>query len=125
MEEATPEAYRVFVVSADQRVLVALAALINATPGMLVVDLTDCCADASSIPGAGSADAAVIEVDAAHPDADLATIRELARRVPVVAVCDASEGPRALAAGATAYCVKGTDPDRLVAVVAGAAGAGC
>ena len=125
MAEPTNEAHRIIVVSADQRVLVALAALINATPGMLVVARTNCLAYASTIFGSGGANAAVVEVGAAHPDADLATIRELARRVPVVAVCDVSEGPGALAAGATACCDKGTDPDRLVAVVAAAAGAGC
>ena len=118
MARHSVDTHRVLVIEADPRVRVALAALINATPGMLVAAAIDSRADLSRIARATGATAAIVDVDAGHPADDLATIHELAHHLPVVAVCDVASGALAVTAGATAFCDKGGDPDRLIAALA-------
>lgn len=121
MAQPTSDIQRVLVVDADARVRAALAALIDATPGLQV-------AATASIQGAGaiarSADAtvAVVDVDALAPEDDLVVIRQLAEHLPVVAVCYGTAGGiRAVAAGATAFCDKNGGPDALITAVSAAA----
>lgn len=122
MGQWSQERERVLVVDADARVRAALAALIDATPGLHVVAATGSTADAGTIACTSRATVAVVDVDAGQPDDDYAVIGQLAGRLPVVAICHAAfSGARALGAGATALCDKSGDPDALTAAVAAAA----
>lgn len=113
---------RVLVIDADTRVRAALAALIEATPGLRVVATTGSTADAGSIACSTRATVVVVDVDAGHRDDDFAVIRQFASQLPVVAICYAgSSGAGAVAAGATALCDKSGDPDALTAAVTAAA----
>jgi len=115
-------AQRVLVVDRDARVRAALAALIDATPGLEVAAATGSVAEAALLAQATGAAVAVVDIEASRPDDDLAAIHELAGRLPVVAVCAAnSAGARAVTAGATAFCDKDGDADCLTAAVAAAA----
>lgn len=121
MAQPTSEIQRVLVVDADARVRAALAALIDSTPGLQVA-ATGSTAGAGAIARSTGATVAVVDVDALVPEDDLASIRQLAEHLPVVAVCYATTGGmRAVAAGATAFCDKNGGPDALIAAVAAAA----
>jgi DNA-binding NarL/FixJ family response regulator len=121
MAQPIPDPERVLVVNADARVRAALAALIDATPGLCVAATTSSIGDAGRLASAFRASVAVVDADAGEPD-DLAVMGQLATHLPVVATCDvASNGGRALAAGAMATCDKNGDPDDLLAAVAAAA----
>jgi DNA-binding NarL/FixJ family response regulator len=122
VQNSTGQPRRVLVVDRDARVRAALAALIDATPGLEVAAATGSLADVGRIARMVAATVAVVDVDAARPDDDLAIINDLARCLPVVAVCAASSaGGRAVAAGASAFCDKDGDADCLMAAVVAAA----
>lgn len=117
-----PVTQRVLVVGDDARVRAALAALIDATPGLLVAATIGSTADALAIGRFVGATLAVVDLDAGQADDDFATIRELAELLPVIAVGHATAGCiRAMEAGATAVCDKNGNPDVLTATVEAAA----
>lgn len=122
MQNSTSQPRRVLVVDRDTRVRAALAALIDATPGLEVAAATGSVADVGRIARAAAATVAVVDVEAARPDDGLAIVSALAHHLPVVAVCAASSaGARAVTAGASAFCDKDGDADCLMAAVAAAA----
>jgi DNA-binding NarL/FixJ family response regulator len=113
---------RVLIVDADARVRAALRALIDTTPGLQVAATAVSPADASVLGRLLGATVAVVDVEADQADAVLATIQELAEKLPVLAVCTATAvGLRALQAGASAVFDKHGDPDALIAAVVAAA----
>lgn len=122
MTNSGSPARRVLVVDRDERVRTALAALIDATPGLEVAATTGSIEDAGRVARAAGATVAVVDIEAAKPDDDLDTVRGLAAHLPVVAICAAtSAGLRAVTAGATAFCDKDGDADCLTAAVTAAA----
>lgn len=123
MAQATSDPQRVLVVDGDGRVRAALAALIDATPGLRVAATTASTGGADVVARSAGATVAIVDVDTGRLEDELATIHALAEHLPVVAVGNAgSNGVRAMAAGATAFCDKDGDPDSLTAAVAAAAG---
>ena len=117
-----PVTQRVLVIDNDIRVRAAMAALIDATAGLQVVATIGACDDALAVGSLVGATVAVVDIDAGHTDGDVAAIHELAEHVTVVAVGNAAaDGPRALQAGAVAFCDKNGDPDALTAAVEAAA----
>jgi len=121
MAQPRSDIHRVLVVDHDARVRAALAALIDATPGLEVAAVTGSTADAIAVARSMVASVVVIDVDA-HPGDAFTTIHELAEHLPVVAVSNATSGSGgALIAGAMALCDKNGDADSLTAAVAAAA----
>ena len=112
---------RVLVVDVDARVRAAVAALIDATPGLQVAATLGSTADAVAIGRLVGATIAVVDVDTGNASQDL-RVRELAEHLAVIAVCSDADGRRkALEAGAIAVCDKNGDPDALTAAVEAAA----
>ena len=119
---AQPVHRHVLVIGDDTRVRAALAALIDATPGLQVAATIGSTADALAIGRYVGATVAVVDVDAGQTEHDFATIRQLAEHLTVIAIGNATAGAiRALQAGATAVCDKNGDPDALTAAVEAAA----
>lgn len=112
---------RVLVVDVDARVRAAVAALIDATPGLQVAATLGSTADAVAIGRLVGATIAVVDVDTGNASHDL-RVRELAEHLAVIAVGSDAKGRRkALEAGAIAVCDKNGDPDALTAAVEAAA----
>jgi DNA-binding NarL/FixJ family response regulator len=119
---AQPVNEQVLIVDDDARVRAALAALIDATPGLQVAAAIGSTADAVAIGRFVGANVAIIDVHAGQTDDDFATIRELAEHLTVIAVGNAMAGGiRALEAGAIAVCDQNGDSDALTATVEAAA----
>ena len=119
---AQPVNKHVLVVDDDTRVRAAIAALIDATPGLQVAATIGSTADALAIGRYVGATVAVVDIDAGQTDDDFASIRELAEHLTVIAIGTATASAiRALQAGATAVCDKNGDPDALTAAVEAAA----
>ena len=117
MTTPTAQPRRVLVVDRDPRVRAALTALIDATPGLEVAAATSL-TELPCVLGTPAADVAVVDVTAGHPEDDLAAIRDLSARLPVVAVSAAgTDGVHAIAAGAMACCDKDGDADCLIAAL--------
>lgn len=110
------------VVDSDARVRTALAALIDATPGLHVVAECACTTGAEDVRRRTAPAVAVVGMCSCSDD--LHSLTALAAHVPVVAVsrcrCDAE---RALAAGAVEFCDQDGDADRLSATLLAVAGA--
>lgn len=117
-----PANERVLVVDDDTRVRAALAALIDATPGLQVAATTASTADVVAIGRRVRATVAVVDVDSGQLAGGFSAIRGLAEHVTVVAVGDATAaGNRARDAGAIAVCDKNGNLDALTAAVQTAA----
>ncbi|GAB3055384.1 hypothetical protein GCM10027053_15270 [Intrasporangium mesophilum] len=113
---------RVLVVDHDTRVRAALAALIDATPGLQVAATTRSTDDAVAVGRLVGATIAIVDVDTGRTADNLAVVRELAQHLAVIAVGNGAHGRRrALDAGAIAVCDKNGDSDALTAAVVAAA----
>jgi DNA-binding NarL/FixJ family response regulator len=113
---------RVLVVGSDARVTTALAAAIDALPGTTASSVAGTPCDAEKALDGAQAQVAVVDVSRADPTRDLQVVRRLSRRIPVVAVSDATGlSARAVSAGAACLCDKDGDMTALTTAVLAAA----
>jgi DNA-binding NarL/FixJ family response regulator len=121
MADATVDtARRVLVVSADPRVADALASLLNAAPGLAAQTALGTPCDVEDAVGLLNPDVAVVDVTRSQTARDVRLVRRLARRVPVIAMCDCGTLPDgAVPHGVVCCCDKDGDVDALLAAVLG------